>query len=159
MDPHRPYVPPIRYSNEFESRKDEFIFDIDMDDKYTNYRVNDEELATIKNLYQSEVRYMDECIGDLFDFLEESQLIEDALIIITGDHGEAFMEHNTLTHPYNKMYNENIHVPLLIYGLEKRLIEENVQLLDLAPTILDIIGSKKNDEFLGRSILDTISFK
>lgn len=150
MDPHFPYIPPEPYLTEFASRKEAFLFNLSVDlETYPEERGK-----TIKNLYLGEIRYADACIGKLINFLKDKELLEDSLILLMADHGEAFMEHESYGHPDNILYNEVLHVPLIIYGLNiSAKLEFPVQLLDVSPTITDFLGLKKAKSFLGESLL------
>lgn len=152
MDPHDPYVPPEEYLMDFSSRKEAFDYNLSVntDD------LSKEEVATLKRLYEGEVRYTDKCIGDFLDYLDEKKLLDESLIIITADHGHAFMEHGRFAHAYDILYNEVIHVPLIMYGVnsDRKKIDSSVQLLDLSPTILDFLGIKPPLTFIGRSLFN-----
>ena len=112
------------------------------DIKYLNY------------LYDYDLAYADSQLGNLFRFLEQNHLWENTVIIISADHGEQLMEHGRLGHGFN-MYQEDLWVPLIIKPAGKtspRRIREPVQLLDLAPTILDLAGIPIPKSFAGRSL-------
>jgi len=148
MDPHEPYIPPEEYLDEFSSRKEAFKFNLSIDTD----NLSEEELCTLRRLYEGEVRYTDACIGEFLSFLEEKKLSEESLIVITGDHGHAFMEHGRFAHAYDILYNEVIHVPLIMFGLGRQIVDLNVQLIDLSPTILNLLGIKCPPTFIGKSL-------
>jgi len=150
MDPHEPYVPPEEYLYDFSNRKEAFDFNLSVDVN----NLSDEELTTLKRLYEGEVKYTDACIGQFLDYLEDRKLLEESLLVITGDHGHAFMEHGRFAHAYDILYNEVIHVPLIIFGLGRQIVESNVQLLDLPPTILSLLGIKSPPTFIGKSLFE-----
>jgi len=153
MDVHNPFVPPEPWLKDFSSRDEAFFFNLEVNPE----NPSKEDIKKLRQLYIGEVGYVMYAISELLEFLEEGKLLEDSLFIITADHGEAFMEHNKLGHAYDILYNEVLHVPLLIYGLdEEGVIEEPVQLMDLAPTILDILGVKCPRTFMGRSFYPLI---
>jgi len=153
MDPHDPYIPPEDYLLDFSSREEAFDYNLSID---TN-NLSDEDVVTLKRLYEGEVRYTDACIGEFFNFLEGKGLLDEALIILTGDHGHAFMEHGRFAHAYDILYNEVIHVPLVIYGLDKvGKFDAKVELLDISPTILELVGIRKPPTFMGDSLLSVI---
>lgn len=158
MDPHRPYIPPPNYLTDFATRKEAFMFDVSTDRKIGQGNVSKDELGKLKRLWEGEVKYTDHCIGILKEFLETEGILKDSLLILTGDHGEAFMEHNKLTHAYDIVYNEVIHVPLIIYGLTdySEVVDDYVQLLDVSPTVLSATGNKKPEDFLGNSLIRTL---
>jgi len=151
MDPHYPYVPPVEYLVDFTSREEAFNYNLS-----ANYNdPSTEEVTTFKKLYEGEVRYLDACVGDLLSYLENEGLYENSLILFTADHGHAFMEHGRFGHAYDILYNEVIHVPLILFGLdESKKIDVEVQLLDIPPTILDLLGIRKASSFMGGSFFD-----
>jgi len=153
MDPHYPYIPPEEYLEDFVNREEAFNFNIKI-----NYKNPlDDEVHQLKRLYLGEVRYVDEYLQKFLDFLDEKQYLENSLVILTADHGNAFMEHGRFAHAYDILYNEVIHVPLIIYGLEsKGIIDTNISLIDLPPTILDVLNITKPNSFMGKSLLTNI---
>jgi len=158
MDPHRPYIPPPPYLHYFETREEAFIFDTLIHSKISQGKVSIEELKKLKILYEGEIKYVDYCIGELMEFLKIQDLLEDSLLILTADHGEGFNEHNKLTHPYDTVYNEVIHVPLLFYGLTDYtgVVDKYTQLLDVPPTIIDVLRGKLPHTFLGKSLIPAL---
>ena len=151
MDPHYPYVPPEDYLSGFSSRSEAFDFNLSVD--YSN--PPKEEVITLRSLYEGEVKYTDTCIGGFLQHLRNKNLLDGSLILLTGDHGHAFMEHGRFGHAYDILYNEVIHVPLIMFGLDEgRKIDAEVQLLDVPPTILDLLDIRKVPSFMGRSLLD-----
>ncbi|MBN2134917.1 MAG: sulfatase [Acidobacteria bacterium] len=105
-----------------------------------NQTVKDKTIAR----YDSGIRYTDEQIGRLFDYLEKTGLYDQTLIVITSDHGENFeiLDREKVYGDHGKtLYNREIQVPLIIGGaLDKtggKVIESQVSLVDLMPTILD----------------------
>ena len=159
MDPHRPYVPPPYYSDYPCSRKEAFDFDLSVDPHLARGEVSEDELRRLKTLYAGEARYVDDCIGKLVEFLEAKGVMEDAILVLSADHGEAFGEHKKFAHAYDMLYNEVLHVPLIMHGLpgcSSEVVGDYVQLLDLAPTILEALGIRKPDSFIGHSIMEVI---
>ena len=153
MDPHYPYTPPDEYCEGFSNRKEAFEFCTSINGN----KASDYEMETMIGLYRGEVRWTDYCIGELYKFFEENGLVENSVIILTADHGEAFMEHGRYGHKPDILYNEVLHVPLLIHGLNYVLEHDlPVQLLDLAPTILDILEITKPRTFLGDNLISLI---
>jgi len=148
MDVHQPYAP-IDYKN-----KKELFYLIS---KYRDFpnMLNEEEVKKLINLYDLEIKYVDKAINKFLTKLKEENHLENTIIIISADHGEAFDEHGALGHGGQfrvQLYDEYIKVPLVIWGLEKRgVIDRQVQLLDLAPTICDLINIPIHPNFFGKS--------
>lgn len=117
----------------------------------------------IKALYDGGVQMADKYLGLLFEKLKELNLFENTVIIITSDHGEEFWDHFDFgaTHGYS-LYNELLHVPMIIYmphlTMKKKSISENASLIDIFPTILDIVGIKDFDKqtIMSESLLPLI---
>jgi arylsulfatase A-like enzyme len=116
-----------------------------------------------RNSYEYRVSVVDHYLGEFLSFLKDANLYEDTMIILTSDHGESFGEvHNDgkyVARGHGAVaYDEQIRVPLVI-KLPGRLskgpmvIEEDVRLLDVAPTILAALGLDPVLEFRGKSIL------
>ncbi|NOY59402.1 MAG: sulfatase-like hydrolase/transferase [Calditrichaeota bacterium] len=105
--------------------------------------------------YDGGIRYVDDQIGMLFDGLKKIGVFDKTLIIITADHGEEFLEHQKFLH--GQFYEEIVHVPLIMYY--PNLLPQNIKVrkqarsIDIAPTIADILGLKKLDQFQGQSLL------
>jgi arylsulfatase A-like enzyme len=153
MDPHYPFIPSEQFLSGFSSREEAFDFNLSISCEKTSK----EELKTLRNLYLGEVRYVDACIGEFLQFLRDKALLENSLILLMGDHGHAFMEHHRFGHAYDILYNEVLHVPLFIYGLNHSLeTSVPVQLLDVSPTILDVLSIKRPRDFKGDSLIPVI---
>ena len=92
-------------------------------------------------LYDAEVRHVDELLGRLFTGLRKRGRRR-SVVIVTADHGEQFLEHGRLVHP-SFHYNELLRVPLLIHlpgQSEGRRIARQVGLVDLMPTLAEVLG-------------------
>lgn len=73
-------------------------------------------IQQIKNRYINAAHTVDYEIGRLLDFMDEQKLKENTIVIITGDHGEEFMEKGHWGHGHNAVFpEEQIHVPLVSY--------------------------------------------
>lgn len=121
----------------------------------------DEDILRVINLlYDSVVSSADRQVGGILNMLEDVNVIDDTLIIITSDHGECFGEHNNFGHPLSSLYEESIRVPLIIVGPDipkGKIIDNLVSLIDLPPTILDLTStSKKPLTFCGKSFINLI---
>ncbi len=100
-----------------------------------------DDIEFVKALYDSEIAFTDGHIGVLFNKLKDLGLYDDTLIVVTADHGEEFLERGDywIGHA-RKLYQEQIHVPLIIKPAgesKQEIMEEYVSLMDLMPTIVD----------------------
>ena len=114
-----------------------------------------EEMQNLFALYDAEVAAVDEEIGRLFDALEKRKIFDRALVIVTADHGEEFVEHGIFGHG-SSLFNPAVHVPLIIAGpgiAAGVVVNENVSLVDVAPTVLELTGATPEPHFEGRSLV------
>lgn len=152
FDPHQPYAPPEKYiadSSEPPSRIG-LKFNGAGSIRSGHFAPTASERQWIKELYDAEVRYVDENLGRLFEYLKESGLYEDSLIIFTSDHGEEFWDHGGFEHGH-ALYNEVIQVPLIIKisgASQPREENTRVSTQSLKRTILDAIGIEYESERL-----------
>ena len=104
--------------------------------------------------YDSEVALTDMACGALLDLLAGNGLLEDTIVVVSADHGEAFGEHGRIAHG-GMLYEEVVRVPLLLLvpGMSGRPVAEPVSLLDLAPTLLDLLGVPDPGGLQGRSLV------
>lgn len=153
MDPHYPYIPPEQYLSDFSSRQKAFAFNLSIDYQ----KPSEDDVPILESLYRGEVEYVDVCVGEFLKFLEDKGLFDASLILLLADHGHAFMEHGKFGHAYDILYNEVLHVPLIFHGLgHSKEIEDPVQLLDVPPTITDILNVRKPSSFRGESLIPIV---
>ena len=110
--------------------------------------------------YHGEVRYTDELFGRLLAALDAMHVTDDTVVVVTSDHGEHFGEHGLTGHD-NSLYDELLRVPLLVRapGLVPagRRIDTPVGLVDLAPTVLDLLGVPPMRWAQGRSFAGALA--
>jgi len=107
------------------------------------------------NLYDANLRYADWAVGELCRLLEESGLLDNTLLVITSDHGEAFGEHGFIWHAA-AVHDEATRIPLLIRLPEagrRGRISALTQTIDLLPTLFDLLHVPyPEDRIQGRSL-------
>lgn len=101
------------------------------------YRARTGAAATKQEAYRQEISYTDEQIGKILHALEQHQLDDKTVLIVTGDHGEAFGEHGSYHHN-SSLYSEQYHVPLLVSlpQVTGRDITETTSTMYLFPWLL-----------------------
>jgi arylsulfatase A-like enzyme len=150
MEAHLPYAPPRAWAQRFAHdwplvhrlRREDHI-------RLTWQHLagvepfSPEVLAAWRDLYSAEVAYTDHHLGLLVRALEVAGILDDTVVIVTGDHGESLGEHGLVSHQYG-VYDTLIRVPLVIRypavfpcGAH---VSSQVQILDLFATILDLAG-------------------
>ncbi len=127
FDPHAPYAPPEPYR--------------------TNYA---------RGLYDGEIDYADEQIGKLLGVLDEIGVRDRTLVIFVSDHGEGLGQHGEQTHSL-LVYDSTLHVPMIFSAPppfpQGRVVHDQVCLVDVMPTVLDLLGMPVPEELDGVSLL------
>lgn len=155
MDTHGPYEPPGEYATlytdrELSGRDAQSLYQRAIKDPES---ITDDERQLLIDLYDAEIRYNDEQIGMFLDALRERELLEESMVIVTADHGDAFGEHGYYEHP-RYLHDEITHVPLIVRlpGRGSGKTERPASTLDVTATIADLVGSYM--ESPGESLLD-----
>ena len=114
------------------------------------------DIDQIKNRYLNASHYVDSQIKRLLDYLENKKLMDSTIIIITGDHGEEFMEKGHWGHN-SEFVEEQVHTPLVLWvpGKKPGVVKNVSSHLDIIPTILPLLGVKNasSDYSLGYNLL------
>jgi choline-sulfatase len=107
--------------------------------------------------YDSEIAWVDTQIGVIVAALEEHGLLDTTVIAIVADHGQEFMEHGNQFHG-RSVYNESVRVPFLVRypGVPPRVVPEPVSVIDVGPTLLDLVGIARPAGQNGISLAPTV---
>ncbi len=133
-DPHDPYEPPPPFSEKYKD-----------------------------HLYDGEIAYADSALARWIAFLKKAGVYDNAIIVVTGDHGEGLGEHGEETHGLF-LYDSTLHIPLILkmplktagaapHGI---VIDAQVRTTDILPTILSATGGAAPAELNGESLLPLI---
>lgn len=132
-DPHTPYNPPEPYKTQYRGRR--------------------------FGLYDGEIAYVDQLMGEFRRYMEEKNLLDKTLVIFTSDHGESLGEHKESAHGFF-IYDSAIRVPLIIRFPEEKfkgsVITNQARSTDIMPTILNMLGEKSPENVQGLSLLPLI---
>lgn len=118
--------------------------------------VTPEQKARYIRLYEEAIAYTDAQIGRLMDFLDESGLAENTVVVLVSDHGEEFMERRHWGHVELNLYDEILKVPMLmrIPGVAgNQVIGQQVSTMDIMPTLLELAGCRIPEKVLGKSLV------
>jgi arylsulfatase A-like enzyme len=121
--------------------------------------ITDNDAAASQMLYDEEVAGVDREVARIWAALDESDRYKEALIILSADHGEEFWEHNGVTHGGKGLYDEVISVPLELKlpassdRMTRGAIPRVVPLLDIYPTVADVLGFTPPRHVRGQSLL------
>lgn len=157
MDPHAPYFP--------KTEALQLMGDDDLSANETAYinaywnrgDLNASRLrrkrADAVRLYDAGIRWADAQIRRLTETLVEMNLWDRCALAVTADHGEEFLEHGGRFHQPLKLTEELVHVPLLLRvpGGAHRRVDTPTSLIDLAPTLLDVLDLPTPADFHGGS--------
>ena len=125
FDPHQPQMPPSPYRERYAAA-----------------------------LYDGEIASVDEAIGRILARLEDRELLDRTLVVLTADHGESLGEHGELTHAL-LLYSATVRVPLIVRDPQApapRRVRVPVATVDVLPTILDRLGIEIPAAVQGRTL-------
>lgn len=163
IDPHHPYDPPPEYQlwidKEYEDVKN---LSVNLTwisvwwnrELYEKGLLDERDIQFLVDCYDGEVFFVDSELGRLFQHLTEEGLWNNTIVVVTADHGEEFFEHGSGEHGQS-LYNELLHVPLIIWNprLNAGVVDNQVSLMDVAPTILDVLDIPTPSSFSGSSLV------
>jgi arylsulfatase len=158
-DIHGPYAPPPPYDTRWTPPEPARPFPRgvfrESDHAYLKLPNHRDDVGCYEAQYDGCIRYTSDRLTELFAALREDGVLDDAIVVLMADHGEAFLEHGTLNHG-NVLFDELVHVPLVVRppdGAPRgRRVPALVSLIDVPPTILDYVGLPAPARFPGRSL-------
>ncbi|MBM4376588.1 MAG: sulfatase-like hydrolase/transferase [Deltaproteobacteria bacterium] len=110
-----------------------------------------------RDLYDGEVFFTDRHLGKLFEFVRSQPWGDRTAIVVTADHGEAFGEHRMVRHGF-EIWEMLVRVPLIVKvpGAAPRRVDTPRSAIDLAPTILELLGVAAPSDFQGKSLVPEV---
>lgn len=160
-EPHAPYDPPPPFNTLFGPDALPRSETRGLNALHAEGKLDEAMLRQVVRLYDGNLAYADREVGVLRRVLEAEGVWNKSVIILTADHGEAMLEHGYIGHNL-QLYEESVRVPLIVRfpdgkGPRGVRIPGLVDLVDLAPTIADLLGvgdeGGSNRPFRGRSLL------
>jgi arylsulfatase A-like enzyme len=145
---HWPYLPPPAYAARFADKEAIAAALARLGEAPPTPEAEGEMRQLLQDIngrlpYEQEVRYTDDLLRGALEHLDRLGLADDTLVIVTADHGEEFLEHGQRYHG-RQLYDETLWVPLVMRlpGVlpEGRRVAELVSHVDLAPTVLELLG-------------------
>ncbi len=127
-DPHSPYAPPEPYRSRFP--------------------------ATAQGAYDGEIAATDAEVGRLLDALEASGQLDSTIVVVLGDHGEMLGDHGEQQHGFF-VYDAAARIPLIVAGpgVPARAVTDQVRIVDVMPTVLELVGIETPAEVQGTSLM------
>ena len=124
-DPHEPYAPPEPFRSRYAGAP-----------------------------YDGEIAYADAALGHFVERLRAAAALAHTLVVIASDHGESLGEHGERTHGLFA-YDATLRVPLVMWAggqIRPGVFDQTMRLVDVAPTVLDLLGSEPLPRVDGRSV-------
>ncbi|HEX5067198.1 MAG TPA: sulfatase [Myxococcota bacterium] len=166
VDVHLPYSPPAPYNRLFYP---EYTGTVDGEgtrkllsvrkifEGTSHYvRFDDADRKKVVALYDGEIAKMDVDLAKLLGRIDAPDLRDDTLVVIVSDHGDEFWDHGSVLHAHT-VFQELLHVPFLLrvpaLEREARHIGERVSLLDVVPTVLELLALPQPKGLRGRSLV------
>ena len=144
---HAPYVIPKDFARRFSPEKLDFTIRVG--------HIPKEKISVAKDVYADSLAYVDAQLSRLFTHLQNKGLWDRTVVVVTGDHGQAFYEHGFAAHA-NAIYNEVMAVPLIIRapGLKPGIDNRPAQHVDILPSVLDLLGLPPHPSSQGVTLFD-----
>lgn len=147
MEPHTPYAPDRALLGQIQKRRgrtpdDHRVLTELFFGKRDWNRLNSREIDLIRDVYDAEVASLDRELERLFAELGRRGLLDDAVVIVTADHGEEFLEHGRFGHG-RTLFEEVLRVPMLVVQPgqdEEHRSDATVSLIDVGPTLLELLS-------------------
>lgn len=160
FDIHYDYVPPSPYDEMFDPTYDGTMDGTNFIERPdVNRRMDPQDLQHIVALYDGEIRFVDDHVARILAKIDELGLRDETLVIVVSDHGEEFFEHGNKGH-HRTVYEEVLRIPFVMRLPGKIpagvVVNEPVSLVDLMPTILDLVGIDGPTGMEGRSLVPVI---
>jgi arylsulfatase A-like enzyme len=145
------------------ARKERFALWTHLFEPHSSYMTHKEfptSLSGVPGLmekYDYEIAFCDMWVKKLIDAVSELGLAKDTAIVVMADHGEAWGEHKVYFHGQD-LFDEQLRVPLIfvVPGQKPKVIDDPVALVDVAPTLIDLMGAPIPANMRGQSLLPVI---
>lgn len=152
-DPHNPFNPPKAYRGLFEADAELDAWIAERQLTPTTTRPNGEtlEVRSSIDLYDAEIRYMDDQVARLLEGLQARGRTDNTLFIVAGDHGEGLNQHGEPGH--GLVWHEQLHAPLFVKapGLAPGRVSHTVSAVDVLPTALGRVELPGEETVLAQS--------
>jgi len=155
METHDPYRAPWSFLSKYQKRFGDIVRGIKVNRGLSSVatlfrqgKADGRDQEVLGDLYDGALNYLDHKIGRIVDILRQKGVLEDTIVIITADHGENLGSHGLMGH-FWCLFDSLIKVPLImrcpkIFAAGER-ISGQVQNIDILPTLLDILGIRKEE--------------
>jgi arylsulfatase A-like enzyme len=145
LDTHTPYTLPDPDATRFADPTHRGTVGARLDDiePAREGRLDAGDRQRVVDLYDGTIRWVDDHLGVVLEGLRQRGLLDRTLVVVTADHGEELFERDSFFHGQS-LYDELLHVPLLVRlpggSHAGQVVEQQVSLVDLVPSIADVLG-------------------
>jgi choline-sulfatase len=148
------------------ARKERFVLWTHLFEPHSSYMPHKEFPTTLTGVpglmekYDYEIAFADMWLGKLLDAVKQLGLADDTAVVVMADHGEAWGEHKAFFHGTD-LFDEQMRVPLVIAvpGQRARVFDDEVALVDVGPTLLEMVGVAPSPTMRGHSLLPLLEGK
>ncbi len=154
FDPHEPFFVPQNYLDMY-----------DIDEVFNGWppyyydNLDDSTSKKINNYYKALITMCDEYVGKLLDVMDDNNMWEDTMLIVTTDHGFLLGEHEWWGKNIMPLYNEVANIPFFFYSPNQELPKETdvvTQNIDICPTILNYFNQQIPSEVQGKDLINLV---
>lgn len=140
-DVHCPYDPPERYEEMFQTLPNQDRLNRGCQEDFNHLELTADDFYYIANQYDAGIRAADDLLGEFLSWLETRKGLDRTIVVITSDHGEELGERGDVGHGF-QLHIQTLRIPLIIVGpgLSPAVVQRRVGLIDVMPTILDMVG-------------------
>jgi arylsulfatase A-like enzyme len=165
-DPHVPYAPPPPFDREFDPdwRGEPIVDWYRLQTPERKEWVRDpQKFAHLIALHHGEIEYADREAGRLFELLRRRGELDDALVVVTSDHGEELGEHDVFFDHGSTLYDTELRVPLIVKWPKASAIPAGlhvptqVRSIDVAPTVCELAGVTPSFTMSGKSLVELVA--
>lgn len=153
FDPHEPFFAPEKYRQLYPHIYDGLFFDWP---PYAKVTETAEQVSHLRYEYAALLSMCDAYLGKVLDLMDELNLWEDTMLIVNTDHGYLLGEHDEWAKCVQPFYEEISHAPMFIWdprsGVQGERRDGLVQMIDIAPTLLDYFGVHIPTDMLGKPL-------
>jgi arylsulfatase A-like enzyme len=160
FEPHWPYEPPAEDALQFLPGQSELTTlgkPLNLARLLELNRLSEPEQAEFTARYDGEILVADRLLGHLLGLLETMDAVGNTVLIVLSDHGETLFEREWTMDHGARPYEEQVRVPLILHipgdRSAGRRVPDQVSLIDITPTVLDILGIEPPEGVQGRSLL------
>lgn len=151
---------------ELAKGKDRFAMFVHLFEPHSTYMTHPEfplpSRAGLAEKYDHEIAFADSWAGRVIEAIDKNGLTDSTLVVVLSDHGEAFGVHQVAGQKMffhgQTLYDELLRVPVIMRlpGAKPVAIDDPIMLIDLGPTVLDMLGLAIPDQMVGRTVLPAV---